>query len=139
MKSVDRQAFAISLQYLAVVFKTELTTPFLEAYWMALEDLPLEAVQCACARALRHETFFPVPAILRDYARDALRTQRVLEEETNQAQQLRLREGLMGKEAVQALINQVWPSAQLKAQAEQVQRGRDEASDDDSWPIEHKG
>ena len=40
----------------------------IKAYWEDLRDLSLPAFQAACRAARRHEKFFPVPAVLRDYA-----------------------------------------------------------------------
>jgi hypothetical protein len=64
----EKPLFGLSLQPLGIIFKTEVTDLLIKAYWEDLHDLPLAAFQAACRQARRHEKFFPVPAVLREYA-----------------------------------------------------------------------
>lgn len=68
MRTEEKREFANALSAVAVTFGTELDKPILAAYWMALSDLDLNALQSACSRALRELTFFPKPAELRKLA-----------------------------------------------------------------------
>jgi hypothetical protein len=56
------------LQPLGLIFRTEVTDLLIKAYWEDLHDLSLSAFQAACRQARRQEKFFPVPAVLREYA-----------------------------------------------------------------------
>lgn len=64
----DRARFAAVLTALAETFNEPLSTARLEGYWLALADLPLDAVEAAVQRALREAKFFPKPAELRTLA-----------------------------------------------------------------------
>lgn len=96
-----------------MVFNVELALPKKHAYWRALEDLPLEAVQYACTEVLKTETFFPVPAILRGYAKDWTRMAKSQQQHsTNEV--LALREASLSHEEIAAFIASVWPESRLK-------------------------
>ena len=56
------------MQVLSTAFNTELTELRLETYWGSLASFPIEAVQFACAEAVKSEVKFPVPYTLRTYA-----------------------------------------------------------------------
>lgn len=58
----------LALLTLAEVFDARFTEARQVAYLEALADLSAEAVAFAVRQASRHETFFPVPAKLREYA-----------------------------------------------------------------------
>ena len=61
--------FQTLMQILSTTFRIELSELRLETYMGALIDLPIEAVEWACAQAVKHEPHFPVPLTLRQYAR----------------------------------------------------------------------
>jgi hypothetical protein len=64
MEPQEAVAFGLALDSLAEVFGTQLSTARKMAYWDALEELTLDEVKAACAKAIRSESFFPVPATL---------------------------------------------------------------------------
>jgi hypothetical protein len=64
----EKYLFALTLQPLGIIFRTEVTDLLIRAYWEDLQDLPLAAFQSACRAARRYEKFFPVPATLRELA-----------------------------------------------------------------------
>lgn len=68
MHDTNDVAFSLMLDALAEAFNTTLSATRKLAYWGALEDIPLDALQRACDLAIRHEEFFPVPAKLRKLA-----------------------------------------------------------------------
>lgn len=53
---------------LGMVLGAEPTPALTEAYWQALRDLPIEAVETAARRAMGECRFFPKPAELRELA-----------------------------------------------------------------------
>lgn len=79
---------------------------------MAVEDLPFEALQYACKQVFRHETFMPVPAILRSYALDWQRQQRTMQSQAQQQReraQLALEEVRITTEEIRRLIQSALP------------------------------
>src|SRR5439155_2232592 len=68
MEADDLPEFAKALTALAECFGEPLSVARIEAYFSALDDLPLANVQEALAGAMRTKTFFPKPAELRDLA-----------------------------------------------------------------------
>jgi hypothetical protein len=113
MEPTDVKTFGLSLDQLAMVFNVELSLPKKHGYWIALCDMPLEAVQYACLEVLKAEMFMPVPAILRNHAREWVRMARHQRPMPTQ-DALQIREALMGEEEVRKLIASVWPEEQLK-------------------------
>lgn len=84
--------------------------PTQHAYWLALEDLPLEAVQYACVEVLKSETFMPPPAIIRGFALDYLEQCRQLaREEARRAEERQLLEPQLQLEELRALQLGIWP------------------------------
>ena len=77
---------------------------------MALEDLPIDAIQYACKQVFRNETFMPVPAILRSYAKEWRKSQ-VPQCSVPRSEQevLALREELITPDEVRDLIASLWP------------------------------
>jgi hypothetical protein len=69
MTNEDRPMFTEALTTVADGFRVPVTEGILKAYWLALEDLPLEAIQRACLKTLRLEDRFPVPLTIRQYTR----------------------------------------------------------------------
>lgn len=65
----ERRRFKGLMETLAVSFRAELTTPMLEAYWLALEEFDFDAVQHAAKRMIREQEYLPAPARLREAAR----------------------------------------------------------------------
>lgn len=106
MEPTDAKTFGMSLDQLGAIFNVELTLPKKHGYWIALEDLPLEAVQYACKQALKTESFMPVPALLRTYAKEWARLAR---DEQRAQSPLALREDLVSQEEVRRLLASVWP------------------------------
>jgi hypothetical protein len=68
MKAQDNVAFGLMLDSLAEIFNTDVSASRKLAYWAALKDVPLDTLKAACIMAMRTETFFPVPATLRQLA-----------------------------------------------------------------------
>lgn len=59
------------LHGLALTFPRAVTPEVVEVYAAALADLTDDELAVAAAQVVRRERFFPVPAVLRDYARPA--------------------------------------------------------------------
>lgn len=110
MTTQDLKDFSLCLDQLAEVFNVQLSSMKKHAYYMALQDYPLDAIQASSIQVLKEETFFPVPAILRAYAKEWLGKQRVLAQGNGgQGDMLALREELVDPEEVRRLIASVWP------------------------------
>jgi hypothetical protein len=107
MEPHESDAFIDELDTLADVFNVVVDGRKKGAYWRALQDLPLDAVQHACLVVLREESFFPAPSIFRDAARQYLRDQRSrvrpLEDRSTE------REDTMATREIRALMATVWP------------------------------
>jgi len=111
MTMQDLKDFSLCLDQLAEVFNVQLSSMKKHAYYLALQDYPLDAIQAASIQALKEESFFPVPAILRAYAKEWLGTQRGLAQASPApGDQLALREELVDPEEVRRLIASVWPA-----------------------------
>jgi hypothetical protein len=67
------------LAALAEVFGEDLGDTRLEAYLLALQDVPLAALRTGCQQVIRASTWFPKPAELRRAVDAALASQRLLE------------------------------------------------------------
>ena len=65
MNADDMPRFAVAMNGLAASFRQEPSKALLHGYRIGLEDLPIEAVETAVARALKECTFMPPPAELR--------------------------------------------------------------------------
>ena len=65
MQPSDRRKFTVLIRALASAFGKTPEPAMLEGYWMGLDDLPLEGLKRACARAARQCTFMPKPVELR--------------------------------------------------------------------------
>lgn len=70
MTQADRPRFLAALGALAVATGTPLDEARSRAYWMALDDLPIEAIERAVRSALRSARFFPRPVELREACGD---------------------------------------------------------------------
>ncbi len=68
MTENDRPRFLAMFNGLAATFSKEPSKPMLDGYWMGLADLPIEAVENACQRAIGTCKFMPVPVELRELA-----------------------------------------------------------------------
>ena len=68
MQESDHHRFVVALAALAETFIVEATEALTQGYWLGLKDLPIEAVELACAAALRESQFFPRPVELRRLA-----------------------------------------------------------------------
>ena len=116
MDATHVSAFGHLLGVMARVFRVSLDADHKAAYLMALDDLPYEAVQHACQQALKDETFMPVPAILRAYAREWQRQEALrLKDLEAHGDLLALREELASVDDVRALIESVWPEEAERA------------------------
>lgn len=71
MNVSDKARFSAAVAGMFETLGREATTPQLRGYWMALGDLPIEAVERACLKAIRQCRFAPVPAELRQLAGEA--------------------------------------------------------------------
>lgn len=109
MDATHVAAFGTLLTSLTRIFHRQLEADDKAAYLLALSDLSYEAVQHACIQALREETFMPVPAILRAYAKEWQAQQRVVTQAVSDEERLLLREALVDPEEVRRLIASVWP------------------------------
>lgn len=121
---------------------------------MAVDDLPFEAVQYACKQVFRSEHFMPAPAMLRGYAQDWEKRQRLeLPQDPAREAMLALRDELVPSEEVRRLLVTIWPEipaaepvtdpearrALLRAQAQQVLQEEAAPANEDGWPIERRG
>lgn len=70
MHSQDRKEFALLVDSLAANFGKPAEEALLEAYWMALEDLPIEAVRRAVGIAIRTAKHLPRGVELREFSGD---------------------------------------------------------------------
>lgn len=68
MKPADAQRFATTLAKVAAAYGRQLDGPAIDGFWLALADLPLEAVEAAALRALVESPRMPTPAELRKLA-----------------------------------------------------------------------
>lgn len=68
MQPSDRPQFAELLGLLAETYDVPVSEARAEAYWLALLDLPLEAVRHAVGVAMRSLDWFPKPAQLRKFS-----------------------------------------------------------------------
>ena len=66
MTADDRPTFSQALLVLSETFNEPVSETRAEAYFVALNDLPIEAVVAATRAALRSLTFFPKPIELRE-------------------------------------------------------------------------
>jgi hypothetical protein len=114
MTTDDKVMFSTMLTSLGLVFNTSITEMLLQVYWMALTDLPITALRHACAQVVKWDREFPVPVVLRDYARDWMEKQKY-EAPASTEQLLQLREELVSPEEVKALIASIWPNGETPA------------------------
>ena len=68
MTGNDKARFGDLVGSLAVAMRMEASTPFLRAYWLALEDLTIDELETAVKRARRECEFMPTVAQLRKLA-----------------------------------------------------------------------
>lgn len=109
MEPHESDAFIDELDTLADVFNIVVDGRKKSAYWRALQDLPLDAVQHACLVVLRKESFFPAPSIFREAALQYLKDQhsRVRPESPREEDRITQAE-------VKALLASVWPESGLQ-------------------------
>lgn len=67
MTDDDRLALARTLKALGETFNEPVSELRAEAYFFALQDFPIDAVEAAARHAIRHARYFPRPAELREY------------------------------------------------------------------------
>jgi hypothetical protein len=67
-RPADVSRFTTVIRALAALFNREATEPLAHGFWLALSDLPMEAVERGAARAMRDCRFMPTPAELRELA-----------------------------------------------------------------------
>lgn len=65
---MTRKELAKGMALLAVAYFREMTEPVVDVYWGVLKDIPAPDWERAVQTALRAETYFPPPAVLRRYA-----------------------------------------------------------------------
>jgi len=65
MNPGDKARFANAIEKMALVFDAAFSELRLEAYWEALDDLPIEAVEDGIRSATRNCAFLPVPINIR--------------------------------------------------------------------------
>ena len=64
-----RRAAGECLAQLGAAFRVDFGPDAAETYWLVLAQLPVERMRRAVAKAIREETFCPVPATIRRHAR----------------------------------------------------------------------
>lgn len=121
MQDTDQnyQAFLKGLALMSEYFSDSLTQGRQEMYWQTLQPkVTLDEWEYACLQAIERETFHKVPlvAVLMNYVREYRRAQRELQLQEQCAQGvqsrsrlLALRESLVDRAEVEALIASVWP------------------------------
>lgn len=77
MTKADAPKFAECLAVLSETFNEPVSELRAEAYFSALEDLPIEAVVEAVKQAIRSLKFFPRPVELREYVQGSLDDQSI--------------------------------------------------------------
>ena len=68
MDQAHKRRFVNSMTALASAFRTEIDELTLRAYLLALDDLPIQAIEAAAHRAMRTCEFFPTARAIRDLA-----------------------------------------------------------------------
>lgn len=66
MQDRDREQFLGLVNAMAATFSVPVTDALLDGYWMALEDVAIEAVARGARAALRGATYMPRPAEIRE-------------------------------------------------------------------------
>lgn len=66
MLKSDKAKLTEALAACAIVFDKEMNEPLIEAYFIALQEFPIDAVCGAFIQAMKTKTFFPKPAELRE-------------------------------------------------------------------------
>lgn len=109
MQHSDIRQFTLQMEHVGLVFNADFPAAKQHGYWIALEDLPLAAVQHACVEVLRSETFLPAPAVFRGYAREWVRQHTKPPASMSNAEFLQLREEQVSVDEIRELIASVWP------------------------------
>lgn len=65
MMPTEFEQFSTAIKVLELVFGKNIDEQLLKLYWVALRDLPLEAVKAGIERHVRYGRFFPKPSELR--------------------------------------------------------------------------
>ena len=75
MSKETKLRFAATIEQLGVIYQTEITDLLLRAYWLALEDVPIDDLEREAASHITLSKFFPKPCELRgeDTEADAVR------------------------------------------------------------------
>lgn len=68
MQNRDREAYVVAMNALCGMFRVEPSEPFLDGYWMALQDVSIDDVRAAVVKAARTCQFMPPAAELRKLA-----------------------------------------------------------------------
>ena len=68
MDSDNKARFGLQLALLGETFDKDITRTRLQAYWIGLQDLPLDRFEQAVHKAIEQSEFFPTPAALRKLA-----------------------------------------------------------------------
>lgn len=68
MNQGDKQRFQLAMHLYEITFNSEFDRAKLAGYFMALEDLTIEAVEIAVKETLKAEKRTPPPAVIREYA-----------------------------------------------------------------------
>lgn len=113
MATTDRQRFSVVLATLGEVYGKDITEVMAEAYWRALRDCPMEAIEAAAVAHIRESRWFPKPVELvegvEDFLRERLRGQQRARLKLTQSTELPL-----SKEQVADLVENLgralkWP------------------------------
>lgn len=111
MERTHLSALGTLLESLARIFHHSLEKDDRAAYCLALSGLSFEAIQYACTQVLKHETFMPVPAIIRDYAKNWSPAYHTVQGAHLTDQQfLALREGEISSDEIRQLIQSMFPN-----------------------------
>jgi len=68
LKNEDKTRFKLAMHLFEITFNSEFDNAKLAGYFMALEDLQIEAIETAVKEACKNEKRTPVPATIREYA-----------------------------------------------------------------------
>ncbi len=114
--ATDRERFSVVLATLGEVYGKEITEVMAEAYWRALRDCPLEAIEAAAIAHIRESRWFPKPVELLEAVEDFLR-ERVSSQQRARLKLTQSTELPLSKEQVAEMVDRLgkalkWPGTE---------------------------
>lgn len=112
MHDQDLPRFLATLNEMAALFCDPMADIRQRLYWQFFQDIAtIEEWQYACHQAMTGETFYkvPLPAVLMDYIRQYRSHERCKQARATVPFAHHLRDDLVAKAEVQALIASIWP------------------------------